>query len=118
MFLQPRAVLERGTTNSCFSQRDNNLEEELFWVFFFFSWGEVALIFLLSSKHHPVDGGKWSIRDVESGGQPEPHFWHLHCVLGLIWHTSVVLYALALHSTGELHCIGWEEGKKGRKGYG
>lgn len=66
MLLQPRAVLERGTTNSCFSQRDNNLEEELFWGFL--SWGEVALIFLLSSKHHPVDGGKWSIRDVGSGG--------------------------------------------------
>lgn len=27
-------------------------------------------------------------------GQPEPHFWDLHCVLGLIWQISVVLYAL------------------------
>lgn len=84
-------------TNSCFSQRDNSLEEE---QGVFSDLGRDCCYFpaLLSSEHHPVDGGKWSITDVGPGctvlGQPEPHFWDLPCVLGLIWHISVVLCAL------------------------
>lgn len=81
MLLKPRAVLVWDTTNFCFSQ---SLEKEPF----FFHPGRGCFYFpgLLSSKHHAVDSGKWSITDVGPGctvlGQPEPHFWDVHCVWG------------------------------------